>query len=661
MKNARLIQMIFLAVAVVSVTIGGTLLARLNAEVEERGMRYTDVSVDGAPPWVAIGTAVGAVRGLIVNILWIRVNFMKERGLFYEVMADADMITRLQPRFGAVWAFHGHNMAYNISVATHTEEERWSWVQAGIRLVRNQGLRHNPNDINLHRELAFWFAHKIEGYADDAHLFYKRMFAQEWHFILGRPPDSWEDRTAWIKRVADAPNSLDEVIARRPEVRTLIDRINTSLTPFGAGQAFSVSREFLYNYAMWKAVTDRESAAEMLGYAQEVRATSPYFNAFNSIAADAELADAWEDLLAHVRRRVLLDDYNMDPQLMYQFTRDLGPIDWRHGQAHALYWTRRGSLFADTRWMTTEEIYKVLNNDRLQLQAMQDLARWGRISFDPFSSQLPIRFPDPRWADMINDQFPIFYEKYYDTRGAGGETFIMFLENFMSSAVREAYRSGEWERAERLYATLDQRFGRGLAHAPNPKYSVPLDVFVREQIRDEYQSQPHLAPSEAVASMRAAFRMGVGFDNEEIYRQAVTFVQQVIRIYRDNEWYRYTTKFGTGRMRDLMQDFPTLQRGVFEQLMTDPSISLQEKATIWSRVDRFGPRLRVEVFDSVIPSLQMQLRQSEFAARFEDARQLFPAPPGLDEYRRLVAAEQARRERELEAQRAGRSEIERRD
>ncbi|NIN12107.1 MAG: hypothetical protein GTO61_12015, partial [Gemmatimonadales bacterium] len=75
-------------------------------------------------------------------------------------------------RFAAVWAFHGHNMAYNISVAHNTEDERWEWVKAGINLVRNDGLRYNPNDLQLHRELAFFFIHKIEGYADDAHLYY---------------------------------------------------------------------------------------------------------------------------------------------------------------------------------------------------------------------------------------------------------------------------------------------------------------------------------------------------------------------------------------------------------------------------------------------------------------------------------------------------------
>ncbi|MBX3374831.1 MAG: hypothetical protein KF817_13455 [Phycisphaeraceae bacterium] len=654
----RLGQLLCLLIAATCFAGGGATLPWMLRQVEQRGLRYTDEPVDGAPPWVAIGTAIGALRGLIVDILWLKVNLMKERGLFYEVMADAELITKLQPRFAAVWAFHGHNMAYNISVATHTEEERWNWVQAGIRLVRNQGLRHNPNDVNLHRELAFWYAHKIEGYADDAHLFYKRNFAQEWHFLLGRPPEAWEDRVAWIRRVADAPGTLEELQARMPEVRSLITRLEQSLTPFGEAGRFSVSRGFLMNYALWEAVTEKESAAELLGIARQVRQTSPFFDAFNAIAEDESLRPAWDALLAFIRRRVLLDEYNMDPRLMYEFTRDLGPIDWRHGQAHALYWSRRGTLFADTRSMHSDELYRVLNTDRLQLQAMQDLARWGRITFDPFSSELPVRFPDPRWIDTIDRVFAEFYTKYYDARGAGGETFMSFLENFMSSAVREAYRGGDWARAQSLLNRLDERFGRGLAHAPNNKYNMPLDVFVREQIRDEYQSQPHLAPSEAVAAMRAAFRMGVANDNEELYQQAVQFVQQVITIFKENEYYRFTVqKFGVDRMADLMHDFPTLRRAAFGQLMTDPSIQLQEKATIWSRIDRFAPGLRATVYDDIMPGVAEQLARSELSQRFTVA-QLFPEPPGLREYRALIA-EELRRQREA---REGRSvgEIERR-
>ena len=117
-----------LVLAVLSFVGAGALLPDLEQRTEDAGLRYTDSVVEGAPPWVAVGTAIGALRGLVVDVLWIKVNLMKEEGDYFEVMALSDLITKLQPRFAAVWAYHGHNMAYNISVATHTLEERWDWV-----------------------------------------------------------------------------------------------------------------------------------------------------------------------------------------------------------------------------------------------------------------------------------------------------------------------------------------------------------------------------------------------------------------------------------------------------------------------------------------------------------------------------------------------------
>ena len=139
----RFIQLGAAAVLVLGVTGAGFLQPKM-LEISDRDqLRYTDESVQGAPPIVAIGTAIGALRGLIVDYLWLKVTIQKEKGLLYEVMADADLITKLQPRFPEVWSFHGHNLAYNISVMTNTPEERWAWVNAGISLVRERGIRYN--------------------------------------------------------------------------------------------------------------------------------------------------------------------------------------------------------------------------------------------------------------------------------------------------------------------------------------------------------------------------------------------------------------------------------------------------------------------------------------------------------------------------------------
>ncbi|MEY2796389.1 MAG: hypothetical protein RIR10_2105, partial [Planctomycetota bacterium] len=71
---------------------GAALMQPKLVEIADRDeLRYTDVSIEGAPPIVAIGTAIGALRGLIVDYLWIKVTLQKEKGLLYEVMADADL------------------------------------------------------------------------------------------------------------------------------------------------------------------------------------------------------------------------------------------------------------------------------------------------------------------------------------------------------------------------------------------------------------------------------------------------------------------------------------------------------------------------------------------------------------------------------------------
>lgn len=660
--NSRLIQLIALAVAVACSTVCGRLLPPILQQTKEAGLRYTDVSVEGAPPFVALGTAIGALRGLIVDYLWIKVNIMKEEGLFYEVMADAELITKLQPRFAAVWAFHGHNMAYNISVACNTEEERWEWVNAGIHLVREEGLKYNPNNLVLHKELAFWFAHKIEGTADDAHLYYKRAFTQEWHFILGQPPEDYEERIAWIKKVADAAETLEEAEQRTPGVMALVERLNSSLTPFGEDQRFEPSRQFLAVYGNWRAVMEQSETAHLFGVEQTFRAESPFFNAFDEIAGDADptVQAAWDTLLAFVRKRVLVDEYNMSPKLMYEFTRDLGPIDWRHGQAHALYWSRRGSMFGEARVANIEDVYKILNNDRLQLQAMQDLARYGRITFDPFSSELPSRFPDPRWIDTIEQQFEHFYAKHYGTRGGGGETFIAFLENFMSSAVREAYRSGETERAQRLLDKLDQRFGfREDGTRLHFEFAVPLDVFVKKEVEGEYEFQPFLAPNDAVSALRYAFRVGIGQDRPEVYKDAKVFVKGVIDYFQGNKYNDFLNKFGRARMGELIGRLEETEPIAFLQLMTDPTIQLQEKMTIWAKVDKEEPELRLKVYDRMAPILERQFARHELSQKYT-FNQLFPQPPGLEQYRRQLALERARLEAER-AERQGRDEAATRD
>ena len=612
-------------------------------QVDGHALRYTDVSIEGAPPVVALGTAIGALRGIIVDYLWIKVNMMKEKGQFYEVMSDADLITKLQPRFAEVWGFHGHNMAYNISVLTNTREERWDWVKQGIDLVRNSGIRYNPNDVVLYKELAFWFAHKLDGVADDAHLYYKREHAQEWHFLLGEEPYDAEDRVAWIKDLADAPESLEEAEMFSPGVAALVDELEIALADFDAADTFKLDKDLMMNIGQWLAVKT-SPYARLRGLDQEYAQQSALYAALDRTLA-TRLAGSPEEKLAAVtfiqmlRKKVLREDYNMDPEIMYEFTRDYGPLDWRHPQAHAFYWGRLGSERGGKRYEAREDLHKVLNNDRITIQAMQALAKSGLMSVDPFSGANPGRLADPRWIKSIDQYFRGLYDKHYGGRGGGVDSFTHFHENFMKQAVREFWRAGEYEDAKEIYAYLNTLYGEG-GLIPNTMYLIPIEQFVEEVVQGEYEMQPEVARSDVYAALRRGFREGLLLNRPEILEQAIVFARDLTDYFQKNEYNNFVNKFGEGRMSELIGDLRSSVEDVFQGVLMDRALSLLDRIMIYRKAPEAQRRM---VYDVILEPLQAEFEASDLTdvSTFADA---FPEPPGMEEYRALMAAKSERNE-----------------
>ena len=650
MMRDRVIQLGAVGLAVVGLGIGGAMLPGIADRAERHSLRYTDVTVENAPPIVAIGTAIGALRGLVVDYLWIKLNLMQDEGLYYDMLEDARLITKLQPRFPQVWLFHGHNMAYNISVLTNTPEERWDWVNKGIRLVRDEGLRYNPNETLLYKDLAFWLGHKVDGVSDDAHPYYKQKFAKEWHELLGEPPADQDARIAWIKEIADAPETTEAAVQRTPKLRELLARLGDGLEPFTGTEEVVLDSEFLRKIAWWQSIREQSWIARQLDAVSRLEDQDDgLFVVLDELMADESLDEAWRTLLAHVRHRVLVDEYNMKPGKMYEYTRDLGPLDWRHPQAHALYFARLGSELGNHR-VTHENEHHAINIDRQQLHSLQALARSGRVTYDPYSPSMPGRIPEPRFIDTIDRMFEKLYIKYIDARGAGGETFMPFMENFMSSAIREAYRAGELDRARAMLDRLDGLFGRG-ASPPNHKYNEDLDVFVMDETKGEYDRQPHMAPNDVIASLRYGLRVGVGQRRPDVYKEAIKFANEVTEYFRTHEGIDFDTKMGTGRMRDLVAVLGKSAEIAFLQLMIDPSVSYEERAQIWAQVDEFEPELRLRTSDRIRPLVERELQMGPLAGRVS-IDEFLPEPPGIEAFRAAMAA-RAVREAEAEDAKKG--------
>ncbi len=650
--NDRLIQLGAMAILAGGVAAAGLLQPKMIAIADRDQLRYTDESVEGAPPIVAIGTAIGALRGLIVDYLWIKVTIQKEKGLLYEVMADSDLITKLQPRFPEVWAFHGHNLAYNISVMTNTPEERWAWVNNGISLVRERGIRYNPNDLELCKELAFWFSHKIDGLADDAHLYYKRQFAREWQLVLGVPPYDYEERKAWIKAIADAPDTLEGVYEKTPDAKAFVDELQAKLAPLGPRYEFAVDKRFLLLYGEW-AARQASPYARMLGMRAMDEDAATLVGVFDSTFGNKDRQVPAAAVVSFLRKRVLLDAYNMDPQLMYEFTRDTGPLDWRHPAAHALYWARRGSQLGEHRITDELDIAKIINNDRTEIQAMQALARSGLVGFDPFSGDNVTRLNDPRWIKVIDRYFDKLYAKHYDTRGAGGETFMSFHQNFMKQAVRELYRSGDVAGGQEILDRLDRLYGTG-AVIPNSDYSLPIDQFVQRVTFGEYEMQPEVARSDVYSVLERGFREGLLLENEKVLKEALDFARDLTRYFREVRFNDFVNKFGEGRMKDLIGQLDESIPAVLTKVILDTQQPLLDRLVIYRKAPE---ELRALVYDRVKAPLQLEYQSNKLASTGMKLEELLPEPPGIEEVRRQLA-ERAKR-RAAEAEESNRSEAQR--
>ena len=197
---------------------------RLNRPLLERRASREHARLEqlrDAPPLVVFTTvALGGFRGLIADLLWVRAMDLQDEGKYFEIAQLADWITKLEPHFTQVWAFHAWNMAYNISIFFPEPADRWRWVENGIRLLRDEGIRYNPADPMLYRELGWLYYHKIGGPWDSAHLYYRRQLADQVEDAMGGPTPDYARLTA---AGSETGRRLREELKLDPAVMRQID------------------------------------------------------------------------------------------------------------------------------------------------------------------------------------------------------------------------------------------------------------------------------------------------------------------------------------------------------------------------------------------------------------------------------------------------------
>lgn len=625
---------------------GSVLLStRINASIGRHKLTYADRSEDGDPPQVALGIAMGAFRGIFVNFLWIRANDLKEAGKYYEAIELSKAITKLQPRFPRVWVFHAWNMAYNISVTTQTPEERWQWVLAGIRLLRDQGIPANPNDLLIHKELAWIFLHKVQGNSDDANPFYKRMMAQEWTVALGPPPSpdakirtreqATDQFAAWLQTIVDAPDSLEAVEEDDPSVKTLVERLQKDVgDPIGV--------ELLRRYELNRSIRSSVRSGAM------DRAIGAKTVAFRALVDDPAFAAAWPKLLNHVRRRVVIDVYHMEPERMLRYTRKYGPLDWRHPAAHAVYWAARGVEEALTRFNDKNASdFDFVNTDRIVIQGIQELARSG----DLFANFLDLttrprdcaflQAPNPNFVQTYGDVLGELVERSWaDTDKRAYSFYSAGYENFLRDFIRYFYRRGQKDIASELYRKLRTFPGQNLNDPDRSiELSKPLEEFVMDELKDR-QNSPDVAKQEVVGSLQGAFLNGLLAGDDDLFQQQVEYAKLSHRYFFEQQ-YRITGVSPTvARMEQMDASFPVVAGQVFAEVAA--SLDVDEAQLMFIRAP---DGLRVYAYDLMQQRFREELDRGA-AAGGKKFDEVFPQPAGLEEHRKFMADRLERRNRQ---------------
>lgn len=576
-------------VAAASLYAAGAQLDHINSQREKMKI-VINPALENAPPSLAFATvAMGAFRGLIVDILWMRADKLKDEGQFFDARQLAEWITTLQPRFAAVWEFHAWNMAYNISVAMPASqpEQRWRWVKNGYELLRDKGIPLNPKSIQLYRELGRIFQHKLGGVSDDAHEYYKLQFAEEIGPLLDSA-DNGLDRNdnGYLEALIAAPRGWAQ-IRGDPNVAAFVQAMQA------ADENFADESDFVRSYLSLRQNPQRfkPAATEVIAAYQGTTA----LKRFDLFAKSHQLRHVWKMDPALMLRVGLMHgptDFS-DPNVHF-------PMDWRHPDSHAIYWAVKAldvAIQEKDRDITSHEA----NTDMIVLHSLQNLFRYGEILITsrppdpntgaPTGKDLFLS-PDLRIFHSYNNAALAVLEKYQDDRGRLSARQNGH-RNMLKNALLSFYQAGLRRQAQKILEELRARY------ADYPEFQEPLDQYARRRVVEELESIGiHDATEQVMALLVNAYRLLALHDDDGAVGND-ELAQKV--------WKKYYDEFGDTERIDL----PPLERlryFAIGRFLLGDAYPLYIREALWERIQREQPEL-VKQLEQVAEQLQREEQQ----------------------------------------------------
>ncbi len=416
---------------------------KMDSEIKEHHLRYTG-TVQGASAMVSFTTvALGSMRGIVADLLWLRSQSLQQKGDYYEMVQLARWITDLQPEFSGGSAFLAWNMAYNISVTCSFYDDRWRWVNEGLKLLRDRAIIYNPEDPVLYKELGWIFQHKIGNVMDDAHQYYKNQLANDMMLVVTQDPD-WQG-------IADAPESDEAFLKLYPEGSP----VRRAITSAGYLSMEELHRDFRAG----SKVPDKLAKA------------------LNNNETMIHLMDNF------LRAQYLRDKYKLDPDLILELNNKYGALDWRLPEAQSIYWATMG--------LRKTPGNRSLDCERMISQALFEAFRSGRmLIIDNKDFKRVMIVPN---FDVIDSA-----KKTFDETIAANENIASFTSaknNFLADAIMLLFSYGKFTKAREYYDMLRKE------NPGNPHFEVSLDEFAMKRWLEEVKDGSYKKTMDIIDSL----------------------------------------------------------------------------------------------------------------------------------------------------------------
>ncbi len=539
--STRIYQLFLLLLTGICIFISSQFLPTI-LEKRQKYQLTQNHPLENAPPQLVIATtALGGLRGFMIDYLWLRATELRNKGSHYEIVQLYDWISKLEPRIPEVWSYIAWEMAYNISETMYSPDDRWRWIYKGMCQLRDHGIIYNQNTPHLYWELAFMIYNKIDVNAIQQykHYFGLKWF-QFWNEVLGSEFD--------IEAIVQAPATL-EILLKDTFVVQFLEESKKHAN-------FDMLADF-YNISNLS-----EEAKSKL----------------DEITKQEKYATAIPKIIAYIISQRLQKEFKMQPQKMLSMTQKYGKIDWRLPSAHSLYWAEEGlAAFGRLKANPSKKLSNVnmetleRNLDRVQHTALQQIFEYG--TFLVMTPQRLVCIPNFTVLDSLQELCENIQKKWGLEKGRESH------ETFLRRAIGKCYMHNRSEQAKKYFEILKKKFPN------NPEYRQDIDTFIVQDVgRTVNFAQPHVVEEYLIRSQADAYRSLLE-SNYEKYNGLTHIIALIYRRYLE----RHDQNFDNEYLKPRTMEY--IQKSAYRNLIRDTEVMYgkEKSATIWNSIEKKFP------------------------------------------------------------------------